>query len=423
MDRRQYLRGVLAAAAVSVAGCNSDGEDTPTPTEAATPTPTDTRSSPTRTGDDDDGQDIDPEAPIDEDVIIQISMDGDFANLQGKISTALSNEGLDDNISIEILPGDFETDSRRSSFQSALDANRASPDIFMMNSGWTIPFIVREQVVNLENALTSDTLSYIKNSYLPAMVNTASDPESGDLYGLPLFQDYPMMHYRKDLVEEAGYDPESNNWATEPMSWKEFADMAKDIWDQNGGPDGDFTYAFTTQGANYEGTACCTFNEMMTSFGGAYFGDHENLFGPVGDRPITVDEQPVIDTIRVMRSFMHGPDADDAHPDYPQISNSDIVEFTEEPSREPFTEGNAIFHRNWPYAVPINLGETETDPAFDPGATTSCRSRTASRRAKASTREREGRVRRWVGGTSRSIRTPKISAQRRRCSKRSRTRA
>ncbi|MFB6229349.1 MAG: substrate-binding domain-containing protein [Halobacteriales archaeon] len=320
------------------------------------------------TGDGDGGQDINPTANIDEDVTIQISMDGDFANLQGKISTALSDAGLDDNISIKILPGDFETGARRSSFQSALDANRSSPDIFMMDSGWTIPFIVREQVVNLENALTSDTLSYIKDSYLPATVDTASSPDSGDLFGLPLFPDYPMMHYRKDLVKEAGYDPEGNNWATEPMSWKEFADMAKDVWDQNGGPDGDqFDYGFTTQGDNYEGTSCCTFNEMMTSFGGAYFGKHENLFGPVGERPITVDEQPVIDTIKVMRSFMHGPDANNAHPDYPQISNSDIVEFTEEPSRQPFTQGNAIFHRNWPYAVPINLGETDTDPAFDPG--------------------------------------------------------
>ena len=29
------------------------------------------------------------------------------------------------------------------------------------------------------------------------------------------------MIYRKDLVEEAGYDPEGENWATEPMSWQE----------------------------------------------------------------------------------------------------------------------------------------------------------------------------------------------------------
>ncbi len=315
------------------------------------------------TGDDGDGgQDIDPTATIDEDVTIEVAMDGDFAEIQGSIRTALSDAGLDDSVTVDVLPGDFETGSRRSDFQSALDANRGSPDIFMMDSGWTIPFIVREQVINLENALTSDTLSYVSDSYLPAAVNTATNPDTGDLYGLPLFPDYPMMQYRKDVVEEAGYDPEGENWATEPMSWQEFATMARDVWDQNGGPDGDqFDYAFTTQGADYVGTSCCTFNEMMTSFGGAYFGDHENLFGPVGDRPITVDDSAVISTIEVMRSFMYGPDADNANSDYPQLASSDIVEFTEESAREPFTQGNAIFLRNWPYAVNINVDEFGED--------------------------------------------------------------
>jgi len=38
MDRRRYLRGVLAVATVPVAGCSGDGGDTPTPTETATTT-------------------------------------------------------------------------------------------------------------------------------------------------------------------------------------------------------------------------------------------------------------------------------------------------------------------------------------------------------------------------------------------------
>ena len=37
------------------------------------------------------------------------------------------------------------------------------------------------------------------------------------------------------------------------------------------------------------------------------------------------------------------------------------MEFTEEPSREPFTAGNAIFHRNWPYSVRINDEEYGDD--------------------------------------------------------------
>ena len=311
-------------------------------------------------GDDDDDQIADPEEGVDEEVTIELTADADFQAVEDEIRQALSEAGLDDNITVDILPGDFETGERQSDFTAALDAGRSSPDIFMMDSGWTIPFIVREQVVNLEQALTDETLEYVKSDYLDAAVNTASHPESGDLHGVPLFPDYPVMQYRKDLVEEAGYDPEGENWATEPMSWQEFAEMAADVWEYHGGEE-EYDYGFTTQGDDYEGTSCCAFNEMMTSFGGAYFGDHENLFGPVGDRPITVTDESVVDTIRVMRSFMHGPDAEGAHPDYPKISTSDLVEFTEEPAREPFTGGNAIFHRNWPYAIAINDDEFGDD--------------------------------------------------------------
>ncbi|PSQ54811.1 ABC transporter substrate-binding protein [Halobacteriales archaeon SW_8_68_21] len=295
---------------------------------------------------------------------IQVTMDGELSSISDTIIQSLYDAGLDESIDVEILSGDFDSGARRSEFTSALDAGRASPDIFMMDSGWTIPFIARDQLVNLSEELSSDTVSYVQDSYLDSAVSTASDPETGDLYGLPLFPDYPVMHYRKDLVEDAGYDPDGENWATEPMSWREFAEMAADVWEQNGGPDGgEFDYGFTTQADSYVGLACCTFNETMTSFGGAYFGDHENLFGPIGDRQVTVEEESVYEAIRMMRSFMEGPDAEHAHPDFPQISTTDLLSFTEEPSREPFTGGNAIFMRNWPYAIPINLDSDAFDAA------------------------------------------------------------
>ena len=290
---------------------------------------------------------------------IEISADDNFAGIEDEIQEALWDAGLDEGTEIRILPGDFETDSRRADYTNTLDAGRASPDIFMMDSGWTIPFMLREQVVNLEEELSDDTLDYVKNDYLQASVDTATNPDTGELQALPYFPDYPMMNYRKDLVEEAGFDPDAENWSTEPMTWQEFAEVVDEVWEYHGGPDGDYDYGFTTQAQAYEGLSCCTFNETMTSFGGAYFGDHENLFGPVGDRPITVDDEPMYDTIRMMRSFMYGPDEDNTLDGYPQITNSDLVEFGEEEARAPFTGGNALFMRNWPYIIPIHADEGE----------------------------------------------------------------
>jgi ABC-type glycerol-3-phosphate transport system substrate-binding protein len=120
---------------------------------------------------------------------IQMSMDGEWADAQEPIVQALYDAGLSEDIDVEFLPGDFETGARQTDFTSALDAGRSSPDIFMMDSGWTIPFIVREQLVNLSEEMSSDTLDFVQSDYLSATVSTASHPESGDLYGLPVFPD------------------------------------------------------------------------------------------------------------------------------------------------------------------------------------------------------------------------------------------
>jgi ABC-type glycerol-3-phosphate transport system substrate-binding protein len=95
----------------------------------------------------------------------------------------------------------------------------------------------------------------------------------------------------------------------------------------------------------------------MTSWGGAYFGNpEENLFGPIGERPITVDEEPVIQSIRMVRKFIHGSDDSEAlGSDYAgNIAPEAVLQWTEEPSRKPFTNGDAIMHRNWPYSIVIN---------------------------------------------------------------------
>jgi len=286
---------------------------------------------------------------------VVVSADEEVRGAEDEIIAALREAGLDNDIEVVIEAEDFETDSRRQTYSSGLNAGRSSPDLMMMDSGWTIPFIVREQVANLEEELSSDILDRVRTQYLDASVSTAENPDTGDLFGVPIFPDYPVMQYRKDLVEDAGYNPDGDNWATDPISWQEFSQVVADVHGQND----DVQYGFTTQAAAYEGLACCTFNETMSSFGGAFFGGRENLFGPVGDRPVTVDEEPVIEAIRMMRAFMRGDDDPEAADGYEQIAPTSIVQWTEEDARAPFTAGNSIAHRNWPYSVVINGADDE----------------------------------------------------------------
>lgn len=282
-----------------------------------------------------------------------LSSNADFADNQQPIQEALWEAGLDESITVEIRAGDMNTENRRQEYDSALSAGRSDPDMFMMDSGWTLTFILRDQVLNMSAALPEDVLDRVESDYLDAALETARHPESGDLYGIPLYPDFGLVHYRRDLLEEAGYDPDGQGWPTDPPSWQEFAQAVADTLERN--PDID--YGFTTQAASYSGLACCSFNEMMSSWGGAYFGGTDDLFGPVGDRPVTVNDGAVLDAIGMMRSFLYGPDDEYGLDGFPRIAPTACLQWTEEDARAPFTNGNAIAHRNWPYALVVTAEE------------------------------------------------------------------
>jgi len=278
------------------------------------------------------------------------------------IRDALHNNGFSDDISVELVPRDQDTGAARSNYNRLLNAGETDPDMFLMDNGWTNIFIQRGQLQNLSESLPEELLNDVSDNYFSAFTDTARDPSSNDLYGVPMFPDFPTMQYRKDLVEDAGYNPDSNNWATEPMTWEEWSNIAEDVYDN-----ADVDYGFTTQWDIYEGTSCCTFNEVMSSWGGAYFGGRDNLFGPIGDRPITVNNEEVISALNMMRKFVHDENAESQFSSYGGgFTPTNILGWKEEDARAPFANGNAVFHRNWPYSLALtgrNPDSTE-DPAL-----------------------------------------------------------
>jgi ABC-type glycerol-3-phosphate transport system substrate-binding protein len=266
-------------------------------------------------------------------------------NKQGFVE-ALRSAGLSEDVSISFLATSDISGDIQSQYRQWLSAGRSKPDIFRMDSGWTIPFITRGQLTSLDGRLSEETLNNISDSYFSASVASATGTD-GALYGVPYQIGLPTIQYRKDLVTDAGFDPEGENWATEPMSWERFSTVVSETKAQ-----ADVNYGYAWQGDNYVGLSCCTFNELMTSWGGAYFGGLENLFGPVGERPVTVTEQPVVDAIRMGRSFINGPDAENTLDGYEGISPENVLQWTEGPSRSAFVGGSAVALRYWPSAIP-----------------------------------------------------------------------
>jgi ABC-type glycerol-3-phosphate transport system substrate-binding protein len=272
------------------------------------------------------------------------------AGAANELQQALYDAGLSEDISIEILPGPSDSSQKQQQLQRWLDAGLDKPDIIQMDSGWAIPFIARDQVLNLTESdrFPDSFVQRVENDYFESAVRTISDPDTGDLYGVPNFVDFATMLYRRDLVEQAGYDPEGQNWASESITWRQFSQVVSDVLSQNS----DLDYGYTWQASSYEGLSCCDFNEFMSSWGGAYFGGLDTLFGPIGERPVTIDREAVINAIRMGRTFIEGPDGPESLDAFAgPISPRAVLSWIEDSSLAPFTNENAVAHRNWGYAI------------------------------------------------------------------------
>ena len=263
------------------------------------------------------------------------------------MADALYEAGLSDDIELNIVGLPDANEGIQARYDQWITSGESKPDLLTVDNGWTLPFIVREQLVNLNELLDDSMVSTVKDDYFQSSVNTAQDPDTGDLYGVPLYPEPPTMQYRKDLAMEAGYDPDGENWATEPMTWQEFSQVAADIHEQS-----DVEYAYITQGAADENMSCCEFPEYFHSFGGAYFGGMDNLFGPVGDRPITVDEEPVIDSLRMARAMLHGSDAPETLDGYEKIMPQETLSWDVVQTQQLFESGDGAFTRQWMFGIP-----------------------------------------------------------------------
>jgi multiple sugar transport system substrate-binding protein len=117
-----------------------------------------------------------------------------------------------------------------------------------------------------------------------------------------------------------------------PETWEEFLSACRTVAVPRG-MDG-----FVWQGARYEGLVC-DFLEFLWGMGGTL--DPEALAGDPA-----AAERDVAATLRMMRSLI-----DDG------VSPESVLTYKEEDARRVFTEGQALFMRNWPYAWSMAQGE------------------------------------------------------------------
>ncbi|WP_284007101.1 extracellular solute-binding protein [Haloarcula pelagica] len=332
-------RTFVAALAAGTAGCGRFGSregSQSTPTDTAWSTPTDD-AEPT-------GTVTGTSTPDGRTVVWNVASHLDDGGPSAIRDALREAGGLADGITVRITEPTYDTVTRLSRLKQRLAGGESRPDLFTI-SYRDLPVLRDLGYLRPVSALAPDAARAADSHLGP--IRRASESVDGDtLFGLPLFVDLPTVMYRRDLAEAAGYSPGTDGWATEPMSWREWSQVIADVRDHAG-----VDYGFTTQWDRYIGTACCSFNEVLSSWGGAYFGGRETLFGPVGQRPVTVDEAPVVESLRMMQRFVDGTSVEGFEGYAPDIAPAAVLDWTEEPSREPVAAGRAVAHRNWPYAL------------------------------------------------------------------------
>jgi multiple sugar transport system substrate-binding protein len=128
-----------------------------------------------------------------------------------------------------------------------------------------------------------------------------------------------MLYYRKDLLRKHELQP--------PATWPELARQAKLVVSRENDP---YLSGLSAQFKQYEGLIC-NMMEYILSNGGALLDDR-------GLRS-ALDRPEAKEAVRFVRDHVVG-----------EIARRGVLAYQEPESLAVFSQGKAVFHRNWPYA-------------------------------------------------------------------------
>ncbi len=189
-------------------------------------------------------------------------------------------------------------------------------DVFLMDVVWPAEFASAGWALPLEKFFPEAE----QKKFLAAPL--LANRYRGRIYGVPLFVDAGLLYYRKDLLEKYHLTP--------PRTWPELVDQAKQILGRENDPQ---LVGYSGQFKQYEGLIC-DMMEFILSNGGALW-DKKRLVS-------ALQHPPAVAAVRFVRDQIIG-----------EISHRGVLAYQEPESLALFTQGRAIFHRNWPYAWKI----------------------------------------------------------------------
>ena len=214
----------------------------------------------------------------------------------------------------ELPPPSSSTEVHQGLVQQLARRN-GTPDVFTQDVIWIAEFGAAKWSLPLDEYFGKE----VQTDYFPGIVQACT--WQGKLVALPWYVDSGMLYFRKDLLTDRGRKA--------PETWDELLDAAKSLSDS-----GKVKFGFLWQAKQAEVLVC-----DLVSFVGSNDG---SILGPDG-KTVSIGAGPAVEAIQLMHDFIK------KH----RITPEDVLSWDEEPSRRPFTAGDAAFLRNWTYVWKI----------------------------------------------------------------------
>lgn len=195
----------------------------------------------------------------------------------------------------------------------------SSLDVFMMDVIWPSEFASAGWAEPLDRFFPeSDRKDFFKGAIAACTVR-------GKIYGVPFWTSGGLLYYRKDLLNKYGFPV--------PETWEELVAQSEVVV-RGERPTRPALKGYSGQFKQYEGLIC-NMQELVLSNGGL-------LLDRDRDRS-TVDSPRTLEAVDFVRERIIG-----------NVASRGVLTYEEPESLHVFIQGNAVFHRNWPYAWEIS---------------------------------------------------------------------
>ncbi|MEQ8598758.1 MAG: ABC transporter substrate-binding protein [Devosia sp.] len=220
---------------------------------------------------------------------------------------------------VTVVPMPSSTTDQFGQYRLWLAAGNTDIDVYTTDVIWAPQ--LAEQFLDLSEAAAD-----VVDQHFPSIIE--SQTVDGRLVAVPAFTDAPALFYRTDLLEK--YNKEV------PTTWAEMTATAQEIMDAERAEGNSDMWGFVFQGNAYEGLTCDAL-EWVKSYGGGQIVE--------ADGTISINNEQAAAAIDMAASWIG------------TISPEGNLAYMEEESRGVWQLGNAVFHRNWPYAYALGSGD------------------------------------------------------------------